>query len=192
MAMKFDPFRELDRMAGALLDPRQRLRLMPIDLYREGDHYILNADLPGIDPGSVDVDVDGQLLTIRAERTIQASDTVTWLTRERESGTFLRQLNLGQGIDIDGISAKYENGVLSVLIPVSERAKPRKIEVSSSYKDANTISGQSSSESVTSSTSGSSGSMGSGSLGSSGSMGSGSGSMGSGGSGSSGDQGSGI
>lgn len=192
MAMKFDPFRELDRMAGALLDPRQRLRLMPIDLYREGDHYILNADLPGIDPGSVDVDVDGQLLTIRAERTIQASDTVTWLTRERESGTFLRQLNLGQGIDIDGISAKYENGVLSVLIPVSERAKPRKIEVSSSYKDANTISGQSSSESVTSSTSGSSGSMGSGSLGSSGSMGSGSDSMGSGGSGSSGDQGSGI
>ncbi|WP_461170313.1 Hsp20/alpha crystallin family protein [Arthrobacter sp. Z1-15] len=185
MAMKFDPFRELDRMAGALLDPRQRLRLMPIDLYREGDHYILNADLPGIDPGSVDVDVDGQLLTIRAERTIQASDGVTWLTRERESGSFLRQLNLGQGIDIEGISAKYENGVLSVLIPVSERAKPRKIEVSSSYKDSNTISGQSSSESVSSSASSSSGSMESGS----GSSGSGSGSSGSG---SSGDQGSGI
>jgi HSP20 family protein len=202
MAMKFDPFRELDRMAGALLDPRQRLRLMPIDLYREGDHYILNADLPGIDPGSVDVDVDGQLLTIRAERTIQASDSVTWLTRERESGSFLRQLNLGQGINIEGISAKYENGVLSVLIPVSERAKPRKIEVSSSYKDSNTISGQSSSESVTSSASsgsGSSGSMsgsGSGSGSGSDSWSSGSGSSGSGsgpsGSGSSGDQGSGI
>ena len=195
MAMKFDPFRELDRVAGALLDPRQRLRLMPIDLYREGDHYILNADLPGIDPGSVDVDVDGQLLTIRAERTIQTSEGVNWLTRERESGSFLRQLNLGQGINIDGISAKYENGVLSVLIPVSERAKPRKIEVSSSYKDSNTISGESSSESVTSSVSGSggSGSGGSGSMGS-GSGGSGSGSMGSGssGSGSSGDQGSGI
>ena len=202
MAMKFDPFRELDRMAGALLDPRQRLRLMPIDLYREGDHYILNADLPGIDPGSVDVDVDGQLLTIRAERTIQAADTVTWLTRERESGSFLRQLNLGQGINIEGISAKYENGVLSVLIPVSERAKPRKIEVSSSYKDSNTISGQSSSESVTSSASsgsGSSGSMsgsGSGSGSGSDSWSSGSGSSGSGsgssGSGSSGDQGAGI
>lgn len=178
MAMKFDPFRELDRMAGALLDPRQRLRLMPIDLYREGDHYILNADLPGIDPGSVDVDVDGQLLTIRAERTIQAADNVTWLTRERESGSFLRQLNLGQGIDIEGISAKYENGVLSVLIPVSERAKPRKIEVSSSYKDSTTISGQSSSQPVSSSASSSSGSADSGS--------------GSGSSGSSGDQGSGI
>lgn len=149
MAMKFDPFRELDRVAGALLDPRQRLRLMPIDLYREGDHYIMNADLPGIDPGSVDVDVDGQLLTIRAERTIQAPEGATWLTRERESGSFLRQLNLGQGIDIDGISAKYENGVLSVFIPVSERAKPRKIEVSASYKDSgNVIQGETSSASV--------------------------------------------
>ena len=161
MAMKFDPFRELDRVAGALLDPRQRLRLMPIDLYREGDHYIMNADLPGIDPGSVDVDVDGQLLTIRAERTIHATEGVTWLTRERESGTFLRQLNLGQGIDIDAISAKYENGVLSVFIPVSERSKPRKIEVSATYKDGNTISGQSTSEPASVSSSGSSGSGGS-------------------------------
>lgn len=129
MAMKFDPFRELDRVAGALLDTRQGLRLMPMDLYREGDHYILNADLPGIDPGSVDIDVDGQLLTIRAERTLRNVEGVKWLTRERDSGSFLRQLNLGQGIDIDAISARYENGVLSVTIPVSERAKPRKIEV---------------------------------------------------------------
>ena len=187
MAMKFDPFRELDRMAGALLDPRQRLRLMPIDLYREGDHYILNADLPGIDPGSVDVDVDGQLLTIRAERTIHVPEGATWLNRERESGTFLRQLNLGQGIDIEGISAKYENGVLSVFIPVSERAKPRKIEVSSSYTgDSNVISGES--ETVSSSvSSGSSGSSSGSPSGSSGSgSGSGSGGSGSGGSGSGG------
>ncbi|MBD8043205.1 Hsp20/alpha crystallin family protein [Arthrobacter sp. Sa2BUA2] len=164
MAMKFDPFRELDRVAGALLDPRQRLRLMPIDLYREGDHYIMNADLPGIDPGSVDVDVDGQLLTIRAERTIQAPEGATWLTRERESGSFLRQLNLGQGIDIDGISAKYENGVLSVFIPVSERAKPRKIQVSASSQDSgNIIQGQSTSAPVSSSSgTGASGSSGSG------------------------------
>ena len=212
MAMKFDPFRELDRVAGALLDPRQRLRLMPIDLYREGDHYILNADLPGIDPGSVDVDVDGQLLTIRAERTIHTTEGVNWLTRERESGSFLRQLNLGQGIDIDAISAKYENGVLSVFIPVSERSKPRKIEVAAAYKGGDTISGQSSSEpaSVSSSSGAGSGSGGSfsqtsGGSGSSGGMGSGgmgSGGMGSGGSGSghsssagpssSGDQGAGI
>lgn len=129
MAMKFDPFRELDRVAGALLENRPGLRLMPMDLYRDGDHYILNADLPGIDPGSVDIDVDGQLLTIRAERTVRGAEGVKWLTREREGGSFLRQLNLGQGIDIDAISARYENGVLSVSIPVSEKAKPRKIEV---------------------------------------------------------------
>ena len=185
MAMKFDPFRELDRMAGALLDPRQRLRLMPIDLYREGDHYILNADLPGIDPGSVDVDVDGQLLTIRAERTIHVPDGATWLNRERESGTFLRQLNLGQGINIEGISAKYENGVLSVFIPVSERARPRKIEVSSSYSgDSNVISGES--ETVSSSVSSGSSSGSASGSGSSGGMGSGGSGSGMGGSGSSG------
>lgn len=129
MASKFDPFRELDRVAGALLDPRPGLRVMPMDLYREKDHYVLTADLPGIDPGSVDIDVDGQLLTIRAERTLRGAEGVKWLTRERESGSFLRQLNLGQGVDTDGISARYENGVLSVTIPVSERARPRKIEV---------------------------------------------------------------
>ncbi len=128
MAMKFDPFRELDRVAGALME-RQDLKLMPMDLYRERDHYILNADLPGIDPGSVDIDVDGQLLTIRAERTLRSEEGVKWLTRERGSGSFLRQLNLGQGIDIDGISARYENGVLSVTIPVSEKAKPRKVQI---------------------------------------------------------------
>lgn len=136
MAMKFDPFRELDRVAGALLDPRSGLRLMPMDLYREKDHYILSADLPGIDPGSVDIDVDGQLLTIRAERTLRSAEGVKWLTRERESGSFLRQLNLGQGIDTEGIAARYENGVLSVTIPVTERAKPRKIEIVSGESSA--------------------------------------------------------
>ncbi|RNE64109.1 Hsp20/alpha crystallin family protein [Cryobacterium tepidiphilum] len=128
MAMNFDPFRDLDRVAGALLDTRGP-RLMPMDLYRDGDVYILSADMPGIDPGSVDVDVDGQLLTIRAERTLANHDGVKWLTRERQSGSFLRQLNLGQGIDIEAISASYDNGVLSVTIPVSEKAKPRKVQV---------------------------------------------------------------
>jgi Molecular chaperone (small heat shock protein) len=128
--MNFDPFRDLDRVAGALLDGRQGPRLMPMDLYRDGDTYLLNADLPGIDPGSVDIDVDGQLLTIRAERTLGSGDGVKWLARERQAGSFLRQLNLGQGIDIERISASYTNGVLSVTIPVSERAKPRKIAIS--------------------------------------------------------------
>lgn len=132
MAITYDPIRELDRVASALLGAGQGPRRMPIDLYRDGDHYVLTADLPGIDPGSVDVDVDGQLLTIRAQRTVAGGDDVTWITRERQSATFVRQLSLGQGVDTERISASYDNGVLSVTIPVSERARPRRIEVVSS------------------------------------------------------------
>lgn len=129
MATRFDPFRELDRFAQAMRS--ESLRHMPMDLYRQDDRYVLSLDLPGVDPGSVDIDVDGQLLTIRAERTLRSEDGVQWLSREREGGSFLRQLSLGQGIDTDGITAHYENGVLNVIIPVSEKAKPRRIEVQS-------------------------------------------------------------
>ncbi|GAA2580383.1 MULTISPECIES: Hsp20/alpha crystallin family protein [Microbacterium] len=126
----YDSLRDLERMANTFFDTARRgPRQMPMDLYRDGDHYVLTADLPGIDPGSVDVDIDGQLLTIRAERTLSAGDGVTWITRERTSGTFLRQLSLGQGLDTEKISASYRNGVLSVTIPVSEKAKPRKVEI---------------------------------------------------------------
>ena len=106
-----------------------RPRLMPMDLSRDADRYVLNADLPGIDPASVDIDVDGQLLSIRAERPAPAADGVTWIARERSTGTFLRRFSLGQNVDTSNISANYENGVLSVVIPVAEKAKPRKIAV---------------------------------------------------------------
>ncbi|MFT4213140.1 MAG: Hsp20/alpha crystallin family protein [Microbacterium sp.] len=126
----YDPLRELEHLTTSLFDSARRgPRQMPMDLYRDGDHYVLTADLPGIDPGSVDVDVDGQLLTIRAERTLGSGEGVTWITRERTSGTFLRQLSLGQGLDTENITATYRNGVLSVTIPVSEKAKPRKVQV---------------------------------------------------------------
>jgi HSP20 family protein len=131
MAMLFDPFRELDRVASNLLDARQGPRFMPIDVYRDGDHYILNADLPGVDPGSIDVDVDGQVLTIRAERTPRSEEGVKWLAHERPAGSFLRQLNLGEGVATENISANYDNGVLNVMIPVSEKAKPRKVAITS-------------------------------------------------------------
>ena len=129
MTMFFDPFRELDRVASSMLDQRQSPRLMPMDLFRDGDHYVLTADLPGVDPGSVDVDVDGQLLTIRAERSARTEEGVQWLARERGTDSYLRQLTLGKDIDTENISAHYENGVLSVMIPVAEKAKPRKIEI---------------------------------------------------------------
>jgi HSP20 family protein len=132
MAVFFDPFRELDRVAAEMFDSHQGPRLMPIDLFRDGDHYILNADLPGIDPGTVDLDVDGQLLTIRAERSVRGQEGVKWLAQERPSGSFLRQFTLGEGVDGERISANYDNGVLSVMIPVTEKAKPRKVAVTSS------------------------------------------------------------
>ena len=142
MPVTWDPFRDLDRLAASMLDSRQGPRMMPIDLHRDGDHYVLSADLPGVDPGSIDIDVDGQLLTIRAERTLRdsgsdsGSEGVQWLAHERPSGSFLRQLTIGDGIDTAGISAHYDNGVLSVLVPMSERAKPRKVEVRSATTEA--------------------------------------------------------
>ena len=105
-------------------------RLMPMDLYRDADNYVLNADLPGIDPESVDVDVDGQLLSIRAERPAPSTEGVQYLARERRTGTFLRRFTLSQNVDTTGITAGYDNGVLTVTVPVAEKAKPRKIEVS--------------------------------------------------------------
>lgn len=126
----YDPLRDLERFASTVFEAGRRgPRQMPMDLYRRGDQYVLSADLPGIDPGSVDVDVDGQLLTIRAERTLATEDDAQWITRERSGGSFLRQLSLGQGLDTERITASYKNGVLSVVIPLSEKAKPRKIEI---------------------------------------------------------------
>ena len=129
MAMFFDPFTEFGRLTSSLSGGQAGPRFMPVDLYREGDHYVLNTDLPGVDPESVDIDVDGQLLTIRAQRTADIQNGVKWLSQERPHGSYVRQFSVGEGIDSERITAHYENGVLSVLLPVSERAKPRKIEV---------------------------------------------------------------
>jgi HSP20 family protein len=107
-----------------------------MDLYRDADGYVLNADLPGIDPSSVDVDVDGQLLSIRAERAPRTDGEVRWIARERSTGSYLRRFTLGQAIDTDRISASYDNGVLSVVLPVSEKGKPRKVEVQTARPEA--------------------------------------------------------
>jgi HSP20 family protein len=140
MAMSFDPFGDFDRFASALMGTRTGgPRFMPVDLYRDRDQYLLTADLPGIDPGSVDIDVDGQLLTIRAERTAGPAEGVKWLSQERPYGSYLRQFSLGEGIDASAISAHYDNGVLSVVIPMGEKAKPRKIEVATSTSAQQTI-----------------------------------------------------
>jgi HSP20 family protein len=129
MSHPFDVLSQLDRLASGVFDTALAPRLMPVDLFRDGDQYVLSADLPGIDPGSVDLDVDGQLLTIRAERSAPATPGVQWLSHERPDGSYMRQFTLGDGVDVDRITATYEQGVLSVIIPMAERAKPRKIAV---------------------------------------------------------------
>jgi HSP20 family protein len=132
--LRFDPFSDIDSIAksllGADLGASRVPRFMPMDLYRVGDHYVLNADLPGVDPGTVDVSVDHGLLTLSATRTASSDENMQWLASERFAGTYRRQLSLGENIDADKISATYNNGVLSVTIPISEQAKPRRIEVS--------------------------------------------------------------
>ena len=131
MAMSFDPFSQLDRIAQSVFDTSRQPRIMPVDLFREGDRYLLHADLPGIDPGSVDVDVDGHLLTIRAQRSLGEHEGSRWLLQERPWGAYMRQFTIGDDVDAERISASYDNGVLSVVIPIAERAKPRKITVES-------------------------------------------------------------
>jgi HSP20 family protein len=131
--LRFDPFSDLGAMTRDLLTTQsgsnRTPRFMPMDLCKVDDHYVLTADLPGVDPGSVDVDVDHGTLTISAQRTASSGEAVQWLTNERFFGRYRRQLSLGDGIDTSRISATYENGVLTVTIPVAERAKARKIDV---------------------------------------------------------------
>lgn len=128
-----DPFRDIDRLAAQLLGTSPgsvRVPLaMPMDLYRSGDHYVLHVDLPGVDPGSVDVSVDGGILTVKAQRSERTEVDVQWLSSERFTGGYLRRLSLGEDIDADHIAATYQNGVLTVTLPVAARAKPRRIEV---------------------------------------------------------------
>jgi HSP20 family protein len=122
----------MDRLVGQLAGTRAAASsgAMPLDLFRAGDHYVLTMDLPGVDPGTIDVSVEDRTLTVRAERSPRTDPEVQWLARERPVGTFARQLTVGRGLALDRIAASYEDGVLSLTIPVAEEAKPRRIEVS--------------------------------------------------------------
>ena len=129
MARSYDPFRELDRLVGQMLTTERGTAQMPMDLYRSGDHYVLSMDLPGADPGTIDVNVEDRTLTVRAERSTPESADVQWLAKERPTGTYARQLTVGRGLALDEISATYSDGVLTLTIPVAQEAKPRRIEV---------------------------------------------------------------
>ncbi|MBL7258767.1 Hsp20/alpha crystallin family protein [Paractinoplanes lichenicola] len=132
MVLTFDPFRDFDRLAEQVLGApaaQSVTMAMPIDLYRSGDHYVLHCDLAGIDPGSVRIDVDNRVLTIRAERSPRADEELQWIRRERPTGTFERRLTLGDGVDVSDIAATWQDGVLTLTLPVAAAAKPRRIPI---------------------------------------------------------------
>jgi HSP20 family protein len=131
MLMRFDPFRDLDRLTQQLWGTTQGTRTagMPMDAYREGDQVTVHFDLPGVDPASIELTVDRNVLTVRAERRWSRGEGVEVVASERVQGAFTRQLFLGESLDPGRIEANYDNGVLTVRIPVAEQAKPRRVEI---------------------------------------------------------------
>jgi HSP20 family protein len=133
-----DPFRDFDRLANQLLGTTNRPAAMPMDAWRQGDVFQIEFDLPGVSPESIDLDVERNVLTVRAERVGRNGD---WemLASERPRGVFSRQLVLGDNLDLDQIEAHYDTGVLRLSVPVAERAKPRRIEVSAGTTERTAI-----------------------------------------------------
>jgi len=128
MLMRTDPFRELDRFTQQALGTAARPAVMPMDAWREGDAFLVEFDLPGIDQDSLDLDIERNVVTVRAERPA-VDPNREMLATERPRGIFSRQLVLGENLDTDRIEASYQEGVLRLRIPVAERAKPRKITI---------------------------------------------------------------
>jgi HSP20 family protein len=130
MLMRFDPLREFDRIFDQAWS-QTRQASVPMDAYRHGDNFVVHLDLPGVHANSIDLTVERNALTITAERHWQPVEGDQVIASERRQGAFSRQLFLGDGLDTDRIHATYENGVLTVTVPIADQAKPRRIEVSS-------------------------------------------------------------
>jgi HSP20 family protein len=157
MLTAYDPFaatsaafRALDQLAGrAGSTTAHALSGMPMDAYRVGDNFVAHFDLPGVDPGSIDLSVEGNTLTVSAERTVPQLEDAQWAVAERPFGSYTRQLVLGRSLDTDRLEASYHDGVLTVSIPVAEKAKARKINVTRAdvpaAVESRTIEGESSS-----------------------------------------------
>ena len=128
MLMRTDPFRDLDRLTQQVFGTSARPAVMPMDAWREGEDFYVELDLPGIDPESLDLDIERNVVTVKASRP-QLDPDRSMLAAERTRGVFSRQLFLGENLDTDAIRADYRDGVLRLVIPVAEKAKPRKIEI---------------------------------------------------------------
>jgi HSP20 family protein len=141
MLMRTDPFRELDRLTQQVFGTQGTLArpaVMPMDAWRDGDTFVVELDLPGVDPESIDLDVERNVLTVRAERPGRDGDSEL-IAAERPRGVFSRQLILGDTLDTERVAASYDAGVVTLRIPVAEQAKPRKITISSNGQDRQAI-----------------------------------------------------
>jgi HSP20 family protein len=138
MLMRSDPFRELDRLSqqmfGGANGTLARPSVMPMDAWREGEEFVIEFDLPGVRAESIDLDVERNVVTVRAERPLQDQDR-EMLASERTRGVFSRQLVLGDNLETNKMEASYDAGVLTLRIPVAEQAKPRRISVSSGSRE---------------------------------------------------------
>jgi HSP20 family protein len=136
--MRTDPFRELDRLTQQVFGTSARPAVMPMDAWREGEQFVVEFDLPGVDPESIDLDVERNVLTVKAERPAR-DGSEEMVAAERPRGVFSRQLFLGDTLDTERIEASYSSGVLTLKVPVAEKAKPRKISISSNGHDRQAI-----------------------------------------------------
>jgi HSP20 family protein len=129
MLMRTDPFRDFDRLTEAVFGTGARPAAMPMDAYRDDGTFVVHLDLPGVDADSIDLTVEQNVLTVHAERKPPAGDSAERVVSERSYGVFSRQLFLGDTLDADNLSASYDAGVLTLRIPIAEKAKPRKVAV---------------------------------------------------------------
>lgn len=130
MLVRTDPFRQFDRLAEQVFGTVARPAAMPMDAWRDGHDFVVEFDLPGIEPDSIDLDVERNVLTVRAERKPSTGPEVELVASERPRGVFSRQVILGDTLDPERIEAAYNSGVLRLTIPIAEKAKPRKIAIS--------------------------------------------------------------
>ncbi|MFI6866186.1 Hsp20/alpha crystallin family protein [Nocardia sp. NPDC050406] len=128
MLMRTDPFRDLDRLTQQVYGTPARPAAVPMDAWREGDEFVVEFDLPGVDPDSLGLDVERNVVTVKAARP-QLDQSRSMIAAERTRGVFSRRLFLGENLDIDAIRADYHDGVLRLTVPIAEKAKPRRIEV---------------------------------------------------------------
>ena len=137
MLMRFDPFRDFDRLTQVM--GNGRVPVMPMDAFRNEDQFVVHLDVPGVDPASIDLTVEKNVLTVSAQRTWEPGDGLDVVAAERPHGSFTRQLFLGETLDADRIEASYDAGVLTLTVPVAEQAKPRRIEIAASGVSAKAI-----------------------------------------------------